>query len=152
MAQETINIDPSYKQTLIPKIDEQNYFCLTNHRETFPRRHFFNFLLGLGYHYHIQTPLESKEGLYRVENMRNEKSFYPAIYFAEVVAGNPERIDEILNEEKVYNMIEEYANTGFSVLSDYYSNLTSENLMLTLLAEMDETYEVFAKDFPQTEE
>lgn len=152
MAQETINIDPIYKQTLLPKVDEQNYFCLTNHRDSFPRRQFFNFLLGLGYKNHVKTPLEKKEGLYRVENMKNEKSFYPAIYFAEVVAAQPEKIDEILNEDKVFNMIEEYANTGFSVLEDYYGSLNSEMLMLTLLDEMNTVYEEFAKDFPQSEE
>lgn len=152
MAQETINIDPIYKQTLLPKVDEQNYFCLTNHRDSFPRRQFFNFLLGLGYKNHVKTPLEKKEGLYRVENMKNEKSFYPAIYFAEVVAAQPEKIDEVLNEDKVFNMIEEYANTGFSVLEDYYGSLNSEMLMLTLLDEMNTVYEEFAKDFPQSEE
>lgn len=152
MAQETINIDPIYKQTLLPKLDEQNYFCLTNHRDSFPRRQFFNFLLGLGYKNHVKTPLEKKEGLYRVENMRNEKSFYPAIYFTETVAASPDKIDEILDEDKVYVMIEEYANTGFSVLEDYYKSLNSEALMLTLLAEMNEVYEEFVKDFPQTEE
>lgn len=152
MAQETINIDPIYKQTLLPKVDEQNYFCLTNHRDSFPRRQFFNFLLGLGYKNHVKTPLEKKESLYRVENMRNEKSFYPAIYFAEVVAAQPEKIDEVLNEDKVFNMIEEYANTGFSVLEDYYGSLNSEMLMLTLLDEMNTVYEEFTKDFPQSEE
>lgn len=152
MAQETINIDPSYKQTLIPKIDEQNYFCLTNHRESFPRRHFFNFLLGLGYHYHLQTPLEKKEALYRVENMIHEKSFYPAIYFAEVISADNDKIDEILNEDKVYSMIEEYANTGFTILQEYYGSLSSESLMYTLISEMDETYKEFVKDFPLVEE
>lgn len=152
MAQETINIDPIYKQTLLPKVDAQNYFCLTNHRDTFPRRQFFNFLLGLGYKNHVKTPLDKKEGLYRVENMRNEKSFYPAVYFAEVVMADPNRIDEILDEDKVYGIIEEYANTGFSVLEDYYGNLNSEQLMYTLLGEMNDVYNEFAKDFPEAEE
>lgn len=152
MAQETINIDNNFKQFLLQKIDEQNYFCLGNDREMFPRRQFFNFLLGLGYLNRLKTTLKRKESFYRVENMRNEKSFYPAVYFTDEILKNKDKIDEILDEEKVYGVIEEYANTGFAVLKSYYENLNSESLMYTLINEIDEIYNQFIKDFPQKEE
>lgn len=58
-----------------------------------------------------------------------------------------EDLENIVSTECTFSLADEYANTGFSVLSDYMKNKSEETLMWELLRETDEMFEEYEKDF-----
>lgn len=52
-------------------------------------------------------------------------------------------MEEIADVDKVFALADKYANTGFSVMSDYIKEHDAYALAMKLLANMDEMYEQY---------
>lgn len=49
--------------------------------------------------------------------------------------------------DKVFALADKYANTGFSVMSDYINEYSQNTLAMKLLADMDNMYEQYKDSF-----
>lgn len=139
-----LNISSKNKKGILNDIDKQNYFCLASPTS---RLDLYNFMLALGYNNGLPTELESaKESLIREEYVNNQRFIYSAVYFTAHESGCIENIEEITNVDKIFLLMDKYANTGFSVITDYMRDLGEMALAYKLIPEMDEMYEQFLQD------
>jgi hypothetical protein len=65
------------------------------------------------------------------------KSMMYALYIGKL---EDRDIDEITQKASVYNLAQEYANTGFHIIEDYMGRKKDTDLIWELLAELDEKY------------
>lgn len=138
-----LNISVKNKNGILKDIDRQNYFQLGS----VTRTQLYNFALALGYHRGYPSDLDGgKESFIREEYVKdsNQRFYYSAIYFA---VNEKNGIEDITDREKVFPLMDKYANTGFSIISDYMSKYADNALALKLIAEMDEMYTKFKADF-----
>lgn len=130
-----LNISAKNKKTVLKQIDDENYLGLGD----CSRFEMYCFLMALGYNNGIATDFDgSKESLIREEYFRNDNltHAFSALYFSE----NKEHIEDIANKDKVYPLVDKYANTGFSVIFDYMKEYSQHALVMKLMKEMDEMY------------
>lgn len=139
-----LNVDAKYINDLIPVLDNNNYFELSN--QNCPRKELFNFALALGYKRGYPTELEKRVSLIRREIIANENYLYMSVFFKESLSDDLDKIDMITDENKVYSVVENYVNTGLSVLKDYLSDMNEEQLLFSLMSEMDEAYNEYKED------
>ncbi len=139
-----LNVDAKYINDLIPVLDNNNYFELSN--QNCPRKELFNFALALGYKRGYPTELEKRVSLIRREIIANENYLYMSVFFKESLSDDLDKIDMITDENKVYGVVENYVNTGLSVLKDYLSDMNEEQLLFSLMSEMDEAYNEYKED------
>lgn len=144
MAQLIVSTSKKVWKELIPALDQKKFFLLCNANCT--RRELFNFALALGINEGFPTELDGKNDLFRTERIENDRQLYSAVYFNEELEGNSDRIEEILHDEKVYHCVEQYAETGFSRISDALRNKSEERFIEELIKEMNEIYMDFKED------
>lgn len=130
-----INITQSAKKT-IEKIDESNYLGLG--KQSISRSELFLFAMALG----VDT---SPTKLDNVNGLILEKSFggqMQALLYALFIdkKTNEGTLDLITDKELVYNLAQEYANTGFDILDDYIQKKKDEDLIWDLIDELDKQY------------
>lgn len=144
-----INITASNNKGIVKNIDRTEYFRLG--KSHIARLDLYNFAMALGYQQGYPTELsEKKESFVREEYVEknNCRYIYGSLYFSEHVnKGHKEDLENLTSTECTFSLADEYANTGFSVLSDYMKNKSEETLMWELLRETDEMYEQYEKDF-----
>ena len=142
-----LNISSKYKTELVPQLDVNNYFQLS--LSECSRRELFNFALALGYKRGYPSDMEKQTSFIRKEALGNDRYLYSSVFYKEVIANDLSKIDAIVDENAVFSVAEEYVNTGFSVLKDYMKEMSDENLMYKLLAEIDEIYKDFEEDMKE---
>jgi len=100
--------------------------------------------MALGIHEGRRTPSESKDGLI-LESAYNNCDMAQAFTYSVALQElrKDGRENEIKDNEIVYQIAEEYANTGFAKLEEMISdvnNFDEENLELQLIDIMDDVY------------
>lgn len=150
MATSVLNISKKVKEDLIPAIERSEFFRLN--LQNCNRHDLFNFALALGYKRGYQTDLNSRDSLIRSEAVGNNRYMYDSVFFSEMIEDKLDSIDMITNENEVFSVVEQYANTGFSVIKDKMnSNVKDEDFLFELIADMDVMFKEFRKDFPEGE-
>lgn len=136
-----LNISVKNKNGILKQIDSQDYLGL----EECSRLDLYSFMVALGYNCGYASEFDGpKDSLVREEYVKgnNITHAFSALYFCE----NKEHIEDIANTDKVYSLADKYANTGFSVISDYMKEYSQHALAMKLMAEMDEMYEKYKEE------
>ena len=145
MARLTLNVAKEYNENLIGQvIDVKNYMQLG--KDSCNRKELLFFAAALGYKSGEPLPFKSaKVSFARTENFNiNLPLLYGSLYYEHKVAQGEGTIEEIVDEDNVYNLLEEFANKGFSMLDDEIQMGTpDQTLMNDLIGEMKDTYEDF---------
>jgi hypothetical protein len=126
---------------LIEKLDEENYMGLGT--KSITRSALFLFAMTLGVESKSPTELKNKYsgGLVLDKSIDGKTQ---ALMYAEYISSlkDPENeLDAIANKADVYKMAEQYANTGFEIIADYFENKKAEELVWDLFLELDKQYE-----------
>jgi len=126
---------------LIEKLDDNNYLGLGT--KSITRSALFLFAMSLGVECKLPTELKNKYsgGLVLDKSIdgKTQASMYAEFIFS---LNDPEnRLDDISGKADVYKMAEQYANTGFEIIADYFDNKKADDLVWDLLLELDSQYE-----------
>lgn len=144
-----LNIASKHKSGVLKDIDRQGYFNLNE----CTRLDLYTFAAALGYRSGYATDIDGgKESLVREEYTKDTtiRHTFSAVFFAENEATIKTSIEELTNTEKVFALMDKYANTGFGVLADYMKEYDDNALMLKLLAEMDRKYSEYQEERKKT--
>lgn len=136
-----LNISVKNKNGILKQIDSQDYLGLGE----CSRLELYSFMVALGYNSGYASDFDgSKDSLVREEYVKdnNITHAFSALYFCE----NKEHVEDIASTDKVYPIADKYANTGFSVISDYMKEYSQHSLAMKLIQEMDEMYENIKED------
>lgn len=79
----------------------------------------------------------NREALFHEKDMNYEDK---AIIYS-VVLSELDKIEELTDKERVYNIVQNMANTGFSFIKEELENNSFENLTMKLLIKLDEKFE-----------
>lgn len=137
-----LNISAKNKNGILKKIDEERYLGL----DDCTRLELYSFMVALGFSSGYPSDFDgSKESLVREEYTKNNNICYAfsALYFHD----NKDKVEEIADTEKVFALADKYANTGFSVMSDYIKEYSQNAFAMKLLADMDTMYEQYKDSF-----
>lgn len=145
MAVRIIYVSKKVWDETIPTVDLKKYMLLGN--QTCTRKDLFNFALALGVSSGYPTELKGKSDLFRNESVETDRHLYDAVYFSEELDGNVDRIDEILSDEVVFPLVEQYAETGFARIADALREKSEETLVQELIKEMNEIYKNFISEY-----
>lgn len=138
-----LNIDEK-QLPLIDNIDSTGYFQIGAGCQ---RKDLFAFALALGFRSGHATPLVKRKSLIRKEILGNDKYLYDAVFFKSKVEEDGHEIDQITDDTQVFGIVEDYANTGFDIISDYIQKkYDEETLLFQLLKEIDEANKNFCED------
>lgn len=139
-----LNCSNKAKQ-VIDKIDKDNFMKLsTNHTS---RSLLFAFAMSLGVETKTRTKLEN---LYS-GGLILEKSIEPklqALIYSQYISllKDPDNeLDLISNNNSVFKVAEEYANTGFEIIESYYNSKKPDVLLWELITELNEQYDLEIK-------
>lgn len=137
-----LNISVKNKNGILRKIDEDHYLGL----DDCTRLDLYSFMVALGFSSGYPSDFDgAKDSLVREEYTKNNNicHAFSAIYFND----NKDKVEEIANTDKVFALADKYANTGFSVMSDYINDYSQNALAMKLLADMDSMYEQYKDSF-----
>lgn len=137
-----LNISVKNKNGILRKIDEERYLSL----DECTRLELYSFMVALGFESGYASDFDgSKDSLVREEYTKNNNicHVFSAIYFND----NKDKVEEIADTEKVFSLADKYANTGFSVMTDYIKEYSQNALAMKLLADMDTMYEQYKDSF-----
>lgn len=116
-------------------------------REILKSEHYLNFestgdifLYAMALGKNKRMPLKSKEAFFRMEYLKKTPGAEALIY-AMVVPYLEEGVEEIDNDNKVYEIAEELANTGFRYMINEYDNFNEENSIKKMILQLNEMYE-----------
>ncbi len=139
-----LNISSKNKNGILQKLDDERYFCL--HQSACSRLDLFSFMVALGFESGYASDFTgSQESLVREEYAKTNNICYAfsALYFNE----NKEKVEEIADKDKVFSLADKYANTGFSVMSDFMKDFSSHALAMKLLTDIDKMYDQYKDSF-----
>ena len=131
-----LNISVKNKNGILRKIDEERYLGL----DDCTRLELYSFMVALGFASGYPSDFDgAKDSLVREEYTKNNNICYAfsALYYND----NKDKVEEIADTEKVFALADKYANTGFSVMSDYINGYSQNALAMKLLSDMDNMYE-----------
>ena len=132
----TINVSKGHIDGIIKEIDDSKYFLLD--KSNTDRSELFDFALALGLREGTPTPLKSTTTFIRVSYVEKKMYIYRGIYYDKYLKDHPGEIDTITDDDKIFDLVEKYANTGFIKLAELREEFHDDNLfMLKLLHEMD---------------
>lgn len=137
-----LNISVKNKNGILRKLDEEQYLGL----DDCSRLELFSFMVALGFESGYPSEFDgAKDSLVREEYTKNNNICYAfsALYFND----NKDKVEEIADTDKVFGLADKYANTGFSVISDYINEYSPNALAMKLLADMDSMYEQYKDSF-----
>jgi hypothetical protein len=146
----TINVTIEHLDGIIKELDNSKYFLLNLSNETASRTDLFNFALALGLKEGEPTPLETSKGLIRTSNEDVKPYFfmYKSIYFDKVLSKDESKIDDITDIDSAFDLVEQYANTGFDVLERMRKEFPEdENFMKKLLTQIDEMHKEYVVEY-----
>jgi len=138
-----LNYSTKAKQ-LIEKIDDVDYMGLSKGTT---RTELFLFAMSLGIESKTKTevinPYSGGLVLDKSIDGKTRASMYSQFLSS---LHNPENeIDEIANKTLVYKMAEQYANTGFEIIADYFDKKAPDVIVWDLFIELDKQYEEIKK-------
>ncbi|NMB95207.1 MAG: hypothetical protein GYA02_01125 [Clostridiaceae bacterium] len=138
-----LNYSTKAKQ-LLDKIEDSNYFGLANKGGSgVSRSEIFLFAMALGVE--TNTPTEIKNiyagGLVLDKSIDSKTRSVMYAQFISKLKDPENELDEIIKKNEVYKLAEQYANTGFQYLEEYFDTKKPELLALNLFLELDEQYE-----------
>lgn len=135
-----LNYSTKAKQ-LLEKIDEVNYMGLGLKGIT--RSELFLFAMSLGVESktkrEVVNPYAGGLVLDKSIDSRTQASMYS--HFISLLNDPNNELDSITNKSLVYKTAEQYANTGFEIIADYFDNKKPEALLWDLFLELDVQYE-----------
>lgn len=138
-----ISIEKRFKEDVIVKIDERKFLGLDN--ETVQHSEMFMFAAAIGIHKGIRTPLNAKLGFIQATAIRPEQmSAIFSLMVEEMRKVNTE--EKISDTETAFNIIQEYANTGFIEISKWMKETKDNDKIWDLINEMDDMYEEYFGD------
>lgn len=141
-----ISIERSVNDTVVPLLDEKKILNLDKHSAD--RTELFLFAMALGVAKGVRTPLKSTHGFILETSVKSYDGAMSQIYSVSIneLIGNAEE-DKIGDKDYAYKIAEEYANTGFKIIGKWLNGKdNSEDLMWTLIAEMDERFEAIISE------
>ena len=133
-----LNISVKNKNGILKKIDEERYLGL----DDCTRLELYSFMVALGFASGYPSDFDgAKDSLVREEYTKNSNVCYAfsALYYND----NKDKVEEIADTDKVFALADKYANTGFSVMTDYINKFSQNALSMKLLADMDNMYEQY---------
>jgi len=134
-----LSIEKKYVSGVIEKIDDTGFLDFDIHNAE--RIDLFMFALGLGVKAGIRTPLANSHGLILATAVENKTEAASAIYSLLVEEARKEnQEDKIDDRDLAFEIAEEYANTGFKMISDWLNQKEQPNIY-RFIKEMDEQYE-----------
>ena len=143
-APDRLNYSTNAKKTL-EKIDEINYMGLG---KVITRSELFLFAMSLGIEIDVKTEVVNPySGGLILEKSIDSKT--TAAMYSQFISQLKEldcELDSITDKGQVYNMAEQYANTGFEILADYFDNKKPEDLMWDMFLELDKQYDAIIKN------
>lgn len=137
-----LNISTKNKNGILKKIDDERFLGL----DECTRLELYSFMVALGFESGYPSDFDgAKESLVREEYTKNNNICYAfsALYFND----NKDKVEEIADTDKVFALADKYANTGFSVMTDYINDYSPNALAMKLLADMDKMYEQYKDSF-----
>ena len=142
MARLTVNISKVHNEKLVNEcIDAKNYMQLGV--GSCARKELFFFAAALGYAKGVPVPFNTaRESFARTEGFDFSTPFlYGALFYDNKVRNKEAEIEEIVDEDKVYGLIEQYANKGFEIIQGELDHSTPDiSFMNDLLGELDEMF------------
>ena len=135
-----LNYSTKAKQ-LLEKIDENNYMGLG--LKGISRSEIFTFAMSLGIESKTKTevvnPYAGGLVLERSIDSKTQATMYAQ--FISLLNDPENELDAIADKGHVYKMAEQYANTGFEIIADYYEKKKPEDLVWDLFLELDAQYD-----------
>lgn len=137
-----LNYSTKAKQ-LLDKVEESNYMGLANKGGAgVSRSEIFLFAMALGVE--SKSPMELKNpyagGLVLDKSIDSKTKAAMYAHFISQLSDPENELDEITKKGEVYKMAEQYANTGFECIEEYYDTKKPETLVWDLFLELDEQY------------
>ena len=143
-----LSIDKKVNDAVIPENDKSWLIGLDN--STVDRIELFLFAMSLGVKQGFRTPLIASHGFILERSILSNDIAMSEIYSLmvnEMRKTNEE--EKIGNKDEAFIVAQEYANTGFQIMSEWISNLKkkdSEAIMWDLLEEMDTKYDEYFQE------
>lgn len=147
-----LNYSTKAKQ-LLDKVEEYNYMGLANKGGAgVSRSEFFLFAMALGVE--SESPTEVKNpyagGLVLDKSIDSKTQAAMYAHFISQLSNPENELDEITKKGEVYKLAEQYANTGFEIITDYVENKKPDDLVLDLFLELDEQYQKIGEGITYT--
>ena len=141
--------DKKYTEGLAKgKIQEVKMLKFNTERNT--QTMVYIFAMALGVKEGKRTPSTKKEGLILESSFRNQDLAMSFVYSLAIQELRKEgRENEINNTDVVYQIAEEYANTGFKMIEDMipdFKEYDEEDFENELILMMDEIYDEISED------
>lgn len=135
-----LNYSTQAKQ-LIEKIDEIDYMGLGT--KSITRSELFLFAMSLGVESKTKTKIVNAYtgGLVLDKSIDNRTKASMYSLFISLLEDPSNELDKTTDKTEIYKMAEQYANTGFEIIEDYYDNKKDEDLLWDLFLELDSQYE-----------
>lgn len=123
-------------KNIVKRIDENKYLDLQLGETT--RLDLFLFAIALGLET-LPTELIQKDTFIRDEYVTTKYEAFLYSLFAHLL-NDKKNIDEIIYKDKVYELAQKYANTGFSLIGEMMNSKPESVSVLEMVAEMDQEY------------
>lgn len=133
-----LNISGDAKK-VIERIDKEKFLGLDNSETS--RTDLFLFAMALGLETGIQMPLTNKEGLTRSSYLIKEEALLYSAFIGKIE--DKDSIEECTHKNKVFEMAEKYANTGFDLIKTMMDTKSEHTNMLEMILELDNKYEEY---------
>lgn len=143
MAKIILNIAKAYNDGFIENLEKTKYFQL--HKNATSRTALYCFAIALcEMEKKEPTPIQSigaSKSFVRAEFLANCDPLLRSLYYEKYLKDTPNNIDNICNQDEVYNLAEKYANTGFGILKKWNETLDEETLFYKLIGYMDNKFD-----------
>lgn len=130
-----LNISKDAKE-IIDKIDKERFLGLNNPETS--RTDLFLFAMALGLETDTKIPLSNKEGLTRTSYLIKDEALLYSVFIDKMVDKN--NLEECTEKNKVFELAEEYANTGFDLIKNMMDTKSEQINMLEMIEELDNKY------------
>lgn len=134
-----LSIENKINDKLIPKIDDNEFLGLDKNHSS--RIELFMFALALGVKEGKRTPLKTQHGFILESSIKayeGAMSCMVSLLLDELKETNEE--DKIDNKDEVFICAEEYANTGFEIISKLVNNEDDDTILFDFIDEMNKKY------------
>lgn len=131
-------------RNIITRVDQEKYFGLQINNTS--RSELILFMMALGISAKTPTRLENTypEALILENSITSRTISFMYALFIGIL--EDEDIDKITQKELVYDMAQQYANTGFEILEDEMNKMTDKKLMWNVIQELDNKYDELFPD------
>src|SRR5574344_1515671 len=139
MAKITLNIAKSYANGFIADFEKNKFFQLNKNTTTRADLYCFAIACAL---------MEGKEptsiqdigpvtSFVRTEFLTNYDPLFSCLFYEIKLKNNLDEIDVICDRDKVYDLAEKYANTGFGILKSWTESMDEETIFYKLISYMN---------------